>query len=129
MTLAQPCGGVSNLGTWPNSPDGDTCQSIQASLSITAVPLLAAQSENLLCFSITVSTQQECVHDSKPHEQQALTAEEPRPTGLHILPAIIRSQVHALSRAIPCLLLPPLVGVLSCVLILAPCSGLIIGGY
>lgn len=46
------------------------------------------------------------MHDSKPHELQALTA-EPRPTGLHILPAIIRSQVCALSRAIPCLLLPP----------------------
>lgn len=48
-------------------------------------PLLAAQSENLLCFSITVPTQQECVHDSKPHQQQALTAEL-CPTGLHIYP-------------------------------------------
>ncbi|PTB44950.1 hypothetical protein M441DRAFT_302576 [Trichoderma asperellum CBS 433.97] len=68
-------------------------------------PLLAAQSESLLCFSITVPTQQECVHDSKPHQQQALTAEL-CPTGLHILPAINRSQAYALSRAIPWLLPP-----------------------
>lgn len=42
-----------------------------------------------------------------PMNSKRLQLNHARPTGLHILPAIIRSQVYVLSRAIPYLLFLP----------------------